>query len=184
LRRRFFLILVLIVIIIGDSLIVAATNINIDRIKPLQLVAGVHEIEGEILAINTDILIISEAGVDFKLKIAPQVKIYCNGLMASWTALRPITVQAFFDADVVLNGQNQVVLINGYYQGEECIIQGWWKNNEQICLQLKSSNDLHTKRRLIERGAILPKGHWLQMGQLVYILYNMAGNVRGVYLPD
>ena len=143
-----------------------------------------HEIDGEVVSIDGSMINIHESGVYFKLKLAPQVKIYCNGMAACWEALRPISVNAFFDARIILNQCNQVVLLDGSYQGEECIIQGWRGEKQQLYLKLVSVSHHQYKERLVKNDALLPRTNWLFKGQLIYVLYNREGEVRGVYLPD
>ena len=183
--KKWLLIICMLIWVMTDySMVMGATDKLIYELHLSQQVAGFHEIEGEIVSITADSLVISEAGIDFKLKLTPQVKIYCNGLAASWKALRPITANAFFDARAILNGQNRVVLLDGIYQGEECIIQGWCENKQQLCLQLMSVNNCKKNQRFVKSDALLPGERWLVAGQLVYVLYSREGKVRRVYLPD
>ena len=60
--------------------------------------AEFHEINGEVVSIDDSTIFLYQEGVYFKLKLAPEVKIYCNGISAYWKALRPITPNAFYDA--------------------------------------------------------------------------------------
>lgn len=143
-----------------------------------------HEVNGDVIGIDANFINISTENLYFKLKLMPQVKIYCNGLSASWKALLPITSNAFFEARVVLNPQNQVVMVDGSYRGEECIIQGWQGEKESRYLTLSVINSGISKRCLMNRDARLPEENWLLIGQVVFVLYNLDGKVRAIYLPD
>jgi hypothetical protein len=145
---------------------------------------GLHELEGEVVAIDAGEVIICKLGVCFRLKMAPKAKITCNGLVSAWQSLRPVTPQAFFNARAVLNGLNQVIVLDGFYQGEECIIRGWRSGDEQLCLRLTSMVDHRNKWRFVKSDARLPTENWLTTGQEIYVLYDRVGQVRGVYLPD
>lgn len=149
-----------------------------------QLILGVHQIEGELIAIDSTNVIIFKSGVSFKLKMAPQAKILCNDLFSSWQSLRPITPQAFFDCRIILNALNQVILLDGYYRGEECIILKWQFDKEGLFLYLTSMVDQQNKWLFVISDARLPVEQWLATGQVIYVLYNRDGQIRGVYLPD
>lgn len=167
-----------------NSSLVTSASQNSAKDKDQQLIQRAHQIDGEITTINGDFITVLKSGISFKLKIAPKVKIICNNQPSSWMALRPITSQAFFDGRIVLNELNQVILIDGYYKGEECIIKKWRLNKKLISICISSITNEQEKWRIVLADARLPVEQWLDVGQVIYVLYNRDNQIRAVYLPD
>jgi hypothetical protein len=180
---RVMIFIVLILTIAVYSLKVEAFNFAGYQDGLIQTI-GTHEIEGEIIDICPNMVVVNNSGVNFQFKLATQVKIFCNGYSACWQALKPIMSNSFFETRLVLNERNQVIIMDGFYRGEECLIQGWWENNRQLYLQLSPVDNEMVQLKCVTKNAILPKDRWLNVGQLVFVLYSRGDEVRGVYLPD
>lgn len=143
-----------------------------------------HEISGEIEAIASDTVRVRFDGITKEYPFASGVQIFCNGVKATWKSLLPITSEAFFEATISLDVTNHVILLDGYYQGEECMIEGWFYDDGQLNLQFHPMEKIEICCKAVNKGAKLPKANWLHIGQLVFIVYNKVGEIRGVYLPD
>jgi hypothetical protein len=135
---RKLLFLFIIFLLTTNSSLVTLASQNSGKDEDDQLIQSAHRIDGEIIAIDDDFVTIFKYGISYKLKMAPQVKIICNSQPSSWMSLKPVTSQAFFDGFVVLNELNQVILVDGYYKGEECIIKKWRIDKQLISICLLS----------------------------------------------
>ena len=144
----------------------------------------IRDITGEIEAITSETIRISCDGISKEYPLASGIKIICNGVTATWKSLTPITSEAFFEATISIDDTDHVVMIDGFYQGEECIIQGWFYNGGQFNLQLQPIEKTGLFCKAVKKGATLPENGWLHAGQLVFVVYNREGEIRGVYLPD
>lgn len=145
---------------------------------------AIHEVSGEIVAINDQNVALEIDGVVFQLKYAPRPRIYCNGKVAIWKALLPVAAGAFFEGRAVLNSKNEVLIIEGYYYGKECIVRSCFHRSEHSYLELVSVEDQRMLKAELKEGARLPLGNWCNPGQLIFAVFNRAGQVRAVYLPD
>ena len=144
----------------------------------------IRELEGEVIAISdTRVSIRNQQGV-YQLKLADGARLYCNGLLSNWRALRPVTDRAFFEARLLLNSAHQVVMLKGEYQGTEAVINGlYWQPGLQLVLLLPDTQEVTV--RSVAANAIMPPGdRWRSNGQAVYVLYNFQGAIRAIFLPD
>lgn len=140
---------------------------------------------GEINSITPDKIQITNQNGSYIFNLSPETEIFCNSLSANWSSLRPVTVNAFFEADLYVNRLNNVVLIKGFYRGEECFIRGWVNKEGSLKLNLVSEDQGKILQLNVNKNAVLPSGlNWLQVDQVVYILYNIHGEIRAIYLPD
>ena len=152
--------------------------------QPQAVVSNTRELEGEIIAItDSRVSIRNQQGV-YQLKLADGARLYCNGLLSSWRALRPVTDRAFFEARLLLNSAHQVVMLKGEYQGTEAVINGLcWQPGLQLVLFLPDTQEVTV--RSVAANAIMPPGdRWRSNGQAVYVLYNFQGAIRAIFLPD
>ncbi|HBE77444.1 MAG TPA: hypothetical protein DDW65_06620 [Firmicutes bacterium] len=171
-------------------------NCNVLAGSRFKLPTGTHEIQGEIIEINAGTVTLYTSGINFQFRLAAQAKFYCNGYSACWQALRPVTSNAFFESRTIINERNEVIFIEGFYIGEECIIDGWQKIDGALYLRLLSveREQEEEKEKDQEQGkirwtcvsgsALFPKEDWLIVGQLIFVLYDRENKIRRVYLPD
>jgi hypothetical protein len=161
-------------------------NCNVLAGSRFKLPTGTHAIQGEIIGINASTVTLYSSGISFRFRLAAQAKFFCNGHNACWQALRPITSNAFFESRTILNDLNEVIFIEGFYIGEECIIDGWQKIEGALYLRLISIEKEKGKPHwtCVSHNALFPKEDWLIVGQLIFVLYNREYKIRRVYLPD
>ncbi len=148
--------------------------------------SGSQELYGEIFAISPERLVLRDRSGARGYRLGGLTRYYCNGRRCSWDSLRPIAPEAYFEAVVTLNRQQEVLAINGFYDGEECLIRGWSRNGRDLTLQLESlSGGPALADRAVSPLARLPEGErWVREDQIVFVLYNRKQEVRAVFLPD
>jgi hypothetical protein len=158
---------------------------NTEIISRLKMTTPGHfEIYGEILMISPAEVVIINKEKRFHLKMAPRVQVFCNGYSSVSNALLPVTPEALFEAEVMIDDRNEVILVNGFYYGEACIIKSWEKDNTQFKLRLFSPGSRQTASYLVKSGARIPDGNgWLEEGREIFVLFSMQGGVRAIYLP-
>ncbi len=144
----------------------------------------IPEITGEIESITSDTVRIIHDGMVNGYPLSSGTKIICNGVTATWKSLIPITSEAFFEATLSLDDRGRVLTIDGSYQGEECVIQGWFYHAGQLNLQIHPIEKKQLSCKAVRRGARLPREGWLHDGQLAFVVYDRIGQIRAVYLPD
>jgi hypothetical protein len=145
---------------------------------------GHFEIYGEIMMISPAEIVIRNPEKRFHLKMAPRVQVFCNGYSSVSNALLPVTPEALFEAEVVMDEGNKVILVNGFYYGEECTIQSWEKNKTQLRLRIFSPGSRQSASYQVDNGARIPDGYgWLEEGREIFVLFSMKGGVRAVFLP-
>lgn len=158
-----------------------------------QVMAGLNEmlpvispVYGEVVAINSDSVTIHCKEGNRIFKIKPTTRIFCNGMLSTWEALLPVTSNAFFEAEILIDALGDVKSINGYYQGGEFIIQSWRVNNaaniELVLIDPEEEEEI--KVSVADRARIPFGSKWLRRDQVVYVLFNIHGEIRAVYLPD
>lgn len=145
---------------------------------------GLVEIYGEVAAISATEVSIDTGIRKYQLPLASQAKFFCNGLPAVWLALRPVTPEAFFEAKVQINRQNEVVSIHGVYWGEICILKCWRMERGKLYLKLSAPDSGWTSWRMVSPRAKIPKINWLAEDIEIYVLYNFKQNIRAVFLPE
>lgn len=147
-------------------------------------VEGLREIYGEIIGITPLQVNVDMGAFYCKFKLSSRIRIYCNGMAANWEALLPITKDARFEAKILVNKQNEVVRLEGFYKGEECVIQSWHWDQGRLKLELVSVETQKLNFAFLSKNPRLPDGQWLSSEQVVYILYNRQGEIRAIFLPD
>jgi hypothetical protein len=142
------------------------------------------EIHGEVVDITAIEVSIDNGVQKYQLPLAANAQIFCNGLPAVWLALRPVTPEAFFEAKIRVNQQNEVVYIAGMYQGEICVLRCWRLEQDKLFLKLSAADSGQTFWRMVEPHAKLPGVDWLEEDIEIYVLYNNQRNIRAVFLPE
>lgn len=149
---------------------------------------GLVLLKGEIIGINeTEILMNSLTSNKeiYRLKLGPNTRFFCNGIDSQWEALLPVAPGAYFEAQVLVDGQKEAIAVSGFYFGEECVVKKCYQNQEKLVVELISviSEEIYTYQ--VNEGARLPRDNfWKEEGQVVYILYNEQEEIRAVFLPD
>jgi hypothetical protein len=148
--------------------------------------AGSRELYGEIVAISPERLMLKGPAGTRGYQLDGLTRYYCNGRRCSWDSLRPVAPEAYFEAVVILDRQQEVLAINGFYEGEECLIRGWSRNGRDLTLQLESlSGGPALAERPVHPLAKLPEGErWVCEDQIVFVLYNRNQEIRALFLPD
>lgn len=145
-------------------------------------------LKGEIVGINLEEILINPSTVNneiYHLKLTPSAKFFCNGILSQWEALTPVAPGAYFEAQILVNRQNEVIAVNADYYGEECIIKKCCRNQEKLIFELVSVLSEETFSCQVNQEARLPAGEsWRQEGQIVFILFNCRDEIRAVFLPD
>lgn len=145
-------------------------------------------LEGEIIGINHwEILIIPLTAKNdiFRLKLAQETKFYCNGIDSEWVALKPVAPEAYFEAQVLMNGETEVIAVNAFYYGKECIVNKSFQGQDQLFLELIAALSGEVFVSPVAKEARLPLGEgWRQAGQVIYVLFNREEEIRAVFLPD
>lgn len=148
---------------------------------------GLITVEGEIVGINHQEILVSPLPYGnsiYRLKLISDTKLFCNGAVSQWEALKPVAPGAYFEAEVLTNGQTAIA-VNAFYYGDECVIKRCYRNQDQLVLELYSVLSDRLSIYPVNRAARLPSGkNWLQEGQVIYILLGERGEIRAVYLPD
>jgi len=145
---------------------------------------GMVEIYGEVTAISATKVSIDTGTRKYDLPLAPRTQISCNGLPSVWFALRPVTPEAFFEAQILINHQNEVVYINGMYLGEVCVLQSWRMEDDTLYLKLTGADNGQTCWRMVAPQAKIPQTNWLAEDIEIYVLYNYNQNIRAVFFPE
>ncbi|NLY73934.1 MAG: hypothetical protein GX075_01355 [Firmicutes bacterium] len=145
-------------------------------------------LKGEIIGINQREIVlnplIGNEGA-YHLQLVPDTKIFCNGVISQWEALRPVAPKAFFEGEALVNERGEVIVVNAFYYGEECVIEKFGYERGRQYLHLFSLTSEENIKLAITPGARLPTGEsWKRDGQVVFILYNDQQEIRAVFLPD
>jgi hypothetical protein len=152
---------------------------------PTRLEPGMTRIIGQVVSISSSMVEINTGVNQYTFPLAANIKFFCNGLSSKWMALKPVTPQAFFEATLILNTQNEVIFISGFYNGEICVIKSWRYCNRNLWLQLYAPDSGITCWRMIGDTAELPGGNWLEPDTEVYVLYSVyLQNIRAIFLPE
>lgn len=145
-------------------------------------------LKGEIIDINHHEVVVNpynEKDDVYRLKLVRDTKFYCNGIGSEWEALIPVAPEAYFEARIIINGQTEVIAVNAFYYGEECIVGKFFQNQGKSIIELISALSEEVFVAQVNQNARLPKGeNWKQEGQIVYILFNEEEEIRAVFLPD
>jgi len=145
-------------------------------------------LKGEIIGINQREIVLSTSTGnegEYHLRLVPDTKFFCNGVISRWEALRLVAPKAFFEGEVLVNERGEVIAINAFYYGEEGVIKKIGYERGRQYLQLFSIASEAIIKLAITPGARLPAGEsWKREGQVVFILYNAQQEIRAVYLPD
>jgi hypothetical protein len=142
-----------------------------------------QELYGEIQSISATKVILRQLGSTETFQLTPQTELFCNNRACLWKALVPVAPYAYFETRIFVNSRKEVILINGFYSGEECVIKGWYDSTlglelllEPVCATTGSF------KVLVNKNAALPKGSWLEKEQLIYVLYNYKQEIRAIFL--
>ncbi len=151
-------------------------------------VPGLAVLKGEIVGIDHAAILINSFnktnGID-QFKLNRDTKFFCNGFESQWQALTPVAPGAFFEAQVLVNGQKDVIAVNAFYDGEECVIRSCYQNQGRLVVEVISVYSEEILSYPVNQDARLPSSDiWRQEGQVVYILYNGREEIRAVFLPD
>ncbi len=145
-------------------------------------------LKGEIIGINHMEILVTPltANTDiYRLKLVKNTKFYCNGTDSGWEALMPVAPEAYFEAQVIVNGQTEAIAVNAFYYGEECIIKKCYLNYGRLTFELISVLSEEVFISPVAKDARLPSGEsWMKEGQVVYILLNEEEEIRAGFLPD
>lgn len=146
-------------------------------------------LKGEIVGINREGISVQPLTVDngiYQLKLAQNTKFFCNGIPSQWEALKPVAADAYFEAQLLVNREKtEVIAVNAYYYGEECVIKNCFRNQGKLTVELVSVHSEATFSYPVNQAARLPAGeNWRREGQVVYILFNCQEEIRAVFLPD
>lgn len=159
-----------------------------DLAKIQKNIPGLVLLKGEVLGINsTEILInsLTRNNEVYRLKLGPNTRFYCNGIASQWEALLPVAPGAYFEAQVLVNGQKEAIAVSGFYFGEECVVKRCYQIQGKLVVELISviSEEIYTYP--VNENARLPRdNYWKDEGQVVYILYNERKEIRAIFLPD
>ncbi len=144
---------------------------------------GCREIYGEVAAVSDREITVKAQNQTRQYRFSQQVQFYCNARACLRRALFPVTTDAFFEAQLLLDARGEVIVVNGFYYGEECIVKSWSKTASlTVTLEAVSTGARFTMK--VSDQAILPQtADWLQEDQVVFVLYGMNNQLRRVYLP-
>lgn len=141
------------------------------------------ELYGDIIKIGPDQMALRTNGASCVLKISTSARIYCNGYHSYWEALRPVSQGAYFEARVYLDARGEAILINGFYYGEEGIIQSYQWVDHRLQLELYHPQNGKKSYAWVSEQAALPEvSDWLRNNQAIYVLYDVNGEIRRVFL--
>ncbi len=159
---------------------------NVREIARIQAAfPGGRQVQGEIVGIDRNAVILRTASGPSRYPLASRVQCYSNGQAALWQALLPVTPSAFYEARALLDADNEVVLLNGYYDGGEFLVQGWEQTRDGYRVTLEPADGGTAATYAFNRQATLPAGTgWLQEGQVLFVLFDFDKAIRAVYLPD
>ena len=151
-------------------------------------ISGLFLLTGEIIGINRAEILVKLFTADnavYRLKIKQDTKFYCNGVSSQWETLRPIAPGAYFEAQLLVNGQMETLAVEGYYYGEECIVKKCYQDQGKLVMELISAISGENFTYQVDERARLPRfEHWKEEGQVIYILYNRTKEIRAIFLPD
>ncbi len=149
---------------------------------------GLTLLTGEIIGINREEILINPLTASngiYHLKLAQGTKFFCNGSLSQWEALTPVAPGAYFEAQVLMNGQTEVIAVNAEYYGEECVIKKCYQNGGKLIIELIPVLSETEFSCPVDQNARLPAGEsWKREGQVAYILFNCREEIRAVFLPD
>lgn len=145
---------------------------------------GLLELYGEVTAVSATQITIDTGTRKYQLPISPDTQIYCNGLSAVWAALRPVTPEAFFEAIIRINQQNEVISIAGFYLGEICILKSWRMEHNTLFLKLTTPDNGRTYWRMAASHAKFPETNWMAEDIEIYVLYDYKKKIRAVFFPE
>lgn len=145
-------------------------------------------LKGEVIGINSREILINSLTKDneiYRLKLGPNTRFFCNGIDSQWEALLPVAPGAYFEAQVLVDGQKEAIAVSGYYLGEECVVKRCYQIRGKLVVELISVISEKTHTYPVNENARLPReNYWKEEGQIVYILYNERGEIRAIFLPD
>ncbi len=141
------------------------------------------EVYGEVRQITPQSLNLTTSnGASNSYQLTEETHFFCNGRACSWQALRPVTKQAFFEARLLVDQKNRVLMVLGYYYGEEFLVKEIFSGKEGWQLRLFSV--VHEKETVffIDKGVfgIFPQLS-LQKDQVIYVLYGYYQKLRAIY---
>jgi hypothetical protein len=151
---------------------------------------GVTETYGEIISITPITLTLWSQQALQHYTLSPQACFFCNGNPASWKALTPVTPDSFFEAKLLINQNAEIIAIDGYYYGEPCVIKDWrYREGRLYRLKVFSPGAQTTAWRTLTSQetspGTFPSGlRWLELEREIYILYNLKGEIRAIFLPE
>lgn len=144
-------------------------------------------LNGEIIDINHREILINSYNENndlYRLKLDCDTKFYCNGIGSGWEALVPVAPEAYFEARIIMDGQ-EAIAVNAFYYGEECIVRKCFQSQGKFVIELISALSEKVFVAQVNQKARLPVGeNWKHEGQVVYVLFNEEEEVRAVFLPD
>lgn len=189
-RHSFIISLILILFLNTSAGLVACPTHNssdqsyLRKMKTLPSGPDMVEIYGEVTAISATEVSIDTGTRKYQLPLTSRSNFFCNGLPAVWLALKPVTSEAFFEAKVLINHQNEVVSITGVYWGEICVLKCWRLERDSLYLKLSGADSGRTYWRMVTPHAKIPKISWLADDIEIYVLYNYEQNIRAIFLPE
>lgn len=143
---------------------------------------------GEIIGINQAEIVLKLLTADntvCRFRLNPNTKFFCNGISSQWETLKPVAPGAYFEAQVLVDGQMEALAVNGFYYGEECIVKKCYRNQGKLVMELISVISWENFTYGVNERARLPQDEdWKEEGQVVYVLYNGTREIRAVFLPD
>lgn len=171
-----------------------APDLKYDSTKPvltsLKQQPGITESYGEIISIAPMSLILWNQRALQHYFLSPQACLFCNGTKASWKSLIPVTPDSFFEARLLINQNAEVIAIDGYYYGEVCVIKDWLCREGRIhSLKIYSPGAQITAWRIVTSRETPPGSfpsdlNWLGLEREIFILYNLRGEIRAIFLPE
>jgi hypothetical protein len=142
-----------------------------------------REIYGEVAAVSDREITVKNQNQTRQYRFSERVQFYCNARACLRRALFPVTPDAFFEAQLLLDARGEVVVVNGFYYGEECIIKSWSKTDSLTITLEAASTGARFTMKVSDKAALPSVADWLQEDQLVFVLYGMNNQIRRIYLP-
>jgi hypothetical protein len=153
---------------------------ELNRLKAIY--PGAVEVYGEIVAISPDEIKLRTCQETTSFRLDPETRMFCNGQPAIWKALLPVAVEAYFEARLIVV-KDRVVAADGFYYGEEVIINGWEYSGGELMVELSAlSGERAGVYSITTNAGLFPVDRWLEEGRTVFVLYGMQGRIRGVFL--
>lgn len=139
------------------------------------------ELTGEITAINREQISLLCGDLECSFPIAEGAKFFCNGFSTDYSALLPVTSEAFFEGKLLLNEIGKVVCVEGCYVGLECVVKRFFYTSENVYIFLQSLED---KRIILSITPLkeFPINHskmYANMG--MFVLFNNEGGIRKIF---